>query len=133
MVIEEALMSYLLGYSSLNALVSNRIYFLKLPQAPVLPAIVLQKISAPRIHGFSADTGATTRIQATAWATTYSGVSAVFEQLRASLQNYMNQTMGGAGGLSVKNVELDDENDAYEDDTGRYGKIADFLIWHTEV
>jgi hypothetical protein len=131
MVIEEALITYLLTQSGLTALISNRIYFLKLPQTPTLPAVVIQKIDSPKLHGFSADYGAMTRIQVTSWALTYTGVSAVQEQIRSSTQNYMNQTMGG--GVSVKNIEFDEGPDSYEDDTGRYGKIIDLLIWHTEA
>ena len=129
MVVDEALMAYLLTQSGLTALVSNRIYFLKLPQASNLPAIVIQKIDSPKIHGFSADIGAMTRIQTTSWALTYSEVSAVQEQIRTATQNYMNQTMGS---VPVKNIEFDEGPDMYEDDMGRYGKIIDLLIYHTE-
>ena len=131
MVIEDALTTYLLTQSGLTALISNRIHFLKLPQTPTLPAIVIQKIDAPRLHGFSADYGVMTRIQTTSWALTYTGASAVQEQIRAATQNYMNQTMGG--GVEVKNIEFDEGPDNYEDDTGRYGKIIDLIIWHTEA
>ena len=131
MVIEDALTTYLLTQSGLTALISNRIHFLKLPQTPALPAIVIQKIDAPRLHGFSADYGVMTRIQTTSWALTYTGASAVQEQIRAATQNYMNQTMGG--GVEVKNIEFDEGPDNYEDDTGRYGKIIDLIIWHTEA
>jgi hypothetical protein len=133
MVIEEALKTYLLTQPGLTALISNRIYPLKLPQGPTLPAIVYQKIDAPRLHGFSADIGVMTRIQTTSWALTYAGASAVQEQIRAATQNYMNQTMGGSGGVEVKNIEFDEGPDSYEDDTERYGKIVDLLIWHTEA
>jgi hypothetical protein len=130
MVIEEALMTYLLAQSGLTALVSNRIYPLKLPQTPTLPAIVYQKIDAPRLPGFSADYGVTTRIQITSWALTYTGASAVQEQIRTATQNIMNQSMSG---MVVKNIEFDEGPDSYEDETERYGKIVDLLIWHTEA
>jgi len=133
MVIESALLTYLIGYAGLTALVSNRIHLMKLPQTPTFPAVVLQKIDSPKLHGFSADYGAMTRIQTTSWGLSYSAVSAVQEQIRAATQNYINQTMGGAGGVEVKNIEYEDGPDSYEDDTQRYGKIIDLLIWHTEV
>jgi hypothetical protein len=133
MVIELALLTYLKSYSGLTALVSNRIHILKLPQNPAFPAIVLQKIDSPKLHGFSADYGAMTRIQLTSWALTYTATSEVQEQIRAATQNYMNQTMGGAGGVEVKNIEFDEGPDMYEDETGRYGKMIDLLIWHTEA
>lgn len=132
MVIEEALTTYLLTRTGLTTLISNHIHYMKLPQKPSLPAVVIQKIDAPRLSGFTADIGVMTRIQTTSWALTYTEASAVQEQIRAATQNYMNQTMGGAGGVEVKNIDFDEGPDVYEDDTGRYGKIIDLLIWHTE-
>lgn len=132
MVIEEALKAYLLTQSDLTALVSNRIHFLKLPQDPKLPAVVIQKIDSPKIHGFSADIGAMTRIQTTAWTTAYVTCSGVQEAIRAATQNYINTTMGGSSGVPVKNIELDEGPDMYEDETGRFGKVIDLLIYHTE-
>ena len=133
MVIETALYNYLSSYMGLTDLVSNRIYFMKMPQNPTFPNVVLQKISAPRLHGFSADYGVSTRMQITSWGTKYSDVSAVFEQIRSALQNYTNQTMGGAGGVNVKAVILDDETDGYEDLTMYFRKDADYIIWHEET
>jgi hypothetical protein len=133
MVIEEALIAYLLTQTGLTALISDRIYPNKLPQTPKLPAIVYQKIDAPRISGFTADIGVMSRIQTTSWASTYTGASAVQEQIRAATQNYMNQTMGGTGGVEVKNIDFDEGPDSYEDETERYEKIIDLLIWHTEA
>jgi len=133
MVIESALLSYLISFAGLTALISNRVYPLKLPQTPTLPAVVLQKIDGVRLTGFSADIGVQSRIQVTAWATSYSAASSVVEQVRTATQNYMNQTMGGAGGVLVKNIEFDEGPDTYEDGTGRYGKIIDLIIWHTEA
>jgi hypothetical protein len=131
MVIEEALTGYLLNYSGLSSLVSNRIHYLKLPQKPVLPAVVMQVIDSPKIHGFTADVGAMTRIQVTTWSTSYSVCSEVKEQIRAATQNYLNQNMSSS--VPVKNIEYDDGPDMYEDETGRYGKVTDLIIWHTEA
>lgn len=133
MVIETALVNYLTSYAGLTALISKRIHNMKLPQKPKLPAVVRQKIDSQRLHGFSADYGVMTRIQLTAWALTESEASDVKEQIRAATQNYMNQTMGGAGGVVVKNIEYDEGPDQYEDDTEKYGKVVDLVIWHTEA
>ena len=129
MVIEEALMAYL---KTSISLVSNRVHYLKLPQNPKLPAITMQKIDSNKIGGFSADIGAMTRIQITAWANTYAECSAVQETVRAATQNYFNQTME-TGGVPVKNIELDEGPDLYDDEITRIGKITDLLIYHTEA
>jgi hypothetical protein len=130
MVVEEALMAYL--KTSISSLVSNRVHYLKLPQNPKLPAITMQKIDSNKIGGFSADIGAMTRIQITAWANTYAECSAIQEAVRAATQNYFNQTMG-TGGVPVKNIELDEGPDLYDDEITRIGKITDLLIYHTEA
>jgi len=130
MVVESALLTYLLSYAGLTALVSDRIYPGKLPQNPTFPAVVIQKIDGIRMSGFSADIGVQTRIQATAWALKYTDASSVEEQIRAATQNYMNQTM--ASSVVVKNIDFDEGPDLYEDDRQRFGKIIDLIIWHTE-
>jgi len=63
-------------------------------------------------------------------------VSAVSEQLRSALQNYLNTTMGGVGGLEVSACLLENEDDDYETDSKgnikRYVKTADYIIWYEE-
>jgi len=136
MVIEEALKTFLLAQSGLTDLIGQRYYPLILPQECQLPAVTYEKMSGDRIHAFSADIGASPTIQLSAYGATYTSASAVFEQLRSALQNYLNTTMGGAGGLSVKAVILEDEDDDYETDSKgtieKYIKYGDFTIWYEE-
>jgi len=136
MVIEEALKTYLLSQSGLTALIGQRYYPVTIPQSCTLPAVAYQKISGARIHAFSADIGSYPRMEFVCYGKTYESVSDVFEQLRSALQDYLNTTMGGAGGLEVKAVLLDDEWDDYETDSNgniaRVSKTADFEIWYEE-
>jgi len=136
LVLEEALKSYLLSQSGLTALIGQRYYPLSIPQGCSMPAVAYEKISGPRIHAFSADIGSYPRMEFTCYGETYPSVSAVFEQLRSALQDYLNTIMGGVGGLEVKAVLLQDERDDFETDSKgniiKYSKIADFEIWYEE-
>ena len=136
MTIEEALKIYILAQSGITSLIGARYYPVELPQECKMPAVVYRKISAPRFHAFSADVGVYPRIEFTIYGDTYTSASAVSEQLRAALQNYLNTTMGGAGGLAVTACLLENEDDDYETDSKgnikRYVKTADYIIWYEE-
>lgn len=141
MRMDEALYSYLSTHAGLSALVGTRIYPVKLPQNVSLPAVTYQKISGHRVHAMQTDPGyASPRFQISCWAVdsaTESGydiVKAVAEQARAALQDYRG-TMGGAGGVVVDAVFLDDENDFYEDAArqGVFHVAQEYIIWHQEA
>ena len=132
MVIEEALYAYLSSHAGLTALVSTRIYPLVMPQNATLPAVTFSKISGPRAHAMQQDAGlAYPRFQVSCWGGTYKQAKEVAGQVRAALQDYTG-TMGGAGGVVVSGVFLEDENDLYEPGTQAYHIAIDFIIWHLE-
>lgn len=133
MFIEEAIYSYLSGHAGLTALVSNRIYPLVMPQNTILPAVTFSKVSGPRVHAMQKDTGmAYPRFQVSCWGSTYKQAKEVAAQVRAALQDYKG-TMGGAGGVVVGGVFIQDENDLYEPGTQVYHVALDFIIWHDEA
>lgn len=131
-VIEEALYAHLSAYANLTALVSNRIYPKILPQKGTYPAITYQKISGPRLHTLQTDPGtARPRFQISCWAQTYNQAKAVAKQVQIALQDFSG-VMGGVGGVQVDAVLLENEYDAFEDETGLYQVPVDFIIWHQE-
>ena len=135
MIIEEALYTYLSTHAGLSALVSTRVYPVVMPQGCTLPAVTYQKIDGPRVHAMGSDAGlAHPRFQVSCWGSTYKSTKDVAAQVRAALQDYTG-TMGGAGGVSVGGVFLDDENDLFDDaaGTGVYHVALDFIVWHTEA
>ena len=93
MDIERALRDYLVANV---ALVSGRVYPVHMPQAPTYPCATYTKVSGPRIHAMTEDTGlARPRFQVSCWAydrdnhhTAYSTAKAVAEQVRDALQDY---------------------------------------------
>ena len=133
MLLEQALYSYLSGVAGLTALVSTRIYPLMMPQDVTLPAVTYQRISGPRVHTMGTDPGLESpRFQLSSWASSYSSVKAVAEQVRLALQDYAG-TMGGAGGVVVQRAFLEGDQDFYEPDTLIYQVASDFIIWAEEA
>lgn len=134
MLIEQALMTFLLAQSGITALVGQRIHFAEVPQDAIGPYLVANKISGPREHSHGGASGlAHPRFQFTAFAETYSAAKLVVAAVQAALQGYSG-TMGGAGGVDVQAALYDDETDLDPGDyTGLFGVAADYIIWHQET
>jgi len=131
MLIEEALFAHLKAHAGLSALIGTRIYPLVLPQNPTLPAITYQKISRVGERAMSSPTPrvARARFQISCWGTSYASVKDVAEQVKAALQDYSG-LMGGSGGVQVLDVNVANEQDIYEPDTGIYHLSVDVMIYH---
>lgn len=131
-VAEQALYARLAAVAGVTALVSTRIYPVKLPQNATLPAVTYQRVSTSRAGAMGADPGvAWARIQVTSWATSYSGLKSLSEAVRAALQRYS----GSSGGVTVLDVTLDSELDLYGEDESEAGVFAvaqDFTVIHRE-
>lgn len=133
MVIETALMTYLLAQSGITSLVSTRIYFVRAPQDVTAPYLVVNKISGTREQSHEANTHlAHPRFQLSAFGATYAACKAIIAAAQAALQGYYG-TMGGAGGVNVSAVFYEDETDLDPGDNNElYGVSADYIIWHYE-
>lgn len=132
MHLEEALYTYLSTYAGLIALTSTRIYPEEKPQGCTMPAVIFSRISTNREYtmGLTQELSSP-RFQITAYSDTHKGMLDVKAQLRTALLGYSG-TMGGAGGVTVQTIVLDDENTGYEDETKQYYCDMDFIIWHLE-
>lgn len=137
MELNDALYSYLSGYSGLTALVSNRIYPDKLPDKCTLPAVTYQLVSEEETETFRQPTvdllAAVYSI--TVWASTRAAANSVGKQLRKAFKNYSG-VMGGAGGVSVSAVRkvsrFTDVDMTREGAVVAYKDVQDFEIWYSE-
>jgi hypothetical protein len=116
--------------TGLSALVSTRIYPLKLPQTATYGALTYSKVSGFRnhVHGGSAQV-AEPRFQVTAYHTSYSSLKSITEQVRKALDAY-------SGTLSSTKVFFSfllNEVDLYDDETKVFYTALDFRIVHEEV
>jgi hypothetical protein len=132
MLIEQALMTYLLAQSGITALVGQRIYFVIAPQETAKPYIVVTKIDAPEVgsHDGPAEL-ASPRFQLSVFAVTYSAAKNISAAIKTALDGYSG-TMGGAGGLHVDIPRREDENDFYEESTGLFQVASDYIVWYQE-
>lgn len=129
-MIEEALFSRLSGFAGLSSLVGDRIYPLKLPQKPTLPAVVYQRISGARVRSLLGSSGlASPRFQFDSYAAGAKTSREVSEQIRLALQGFS----GTVAGVRITGITFEGDRDFYYDDTGLYRRLADYFIWHNEA
>ena len=127
---EAAVRAILIADTDITALVVERVNPAKLPQSPTLPAIVLTKISGPRLHDLSGPSGkAYPRIQADCWAETYAGVKTLATLVRQCLDGYS----GAGSGLYIGDISIDGETDIYEPGVEDYRVVQDYIVWHDET
>ena len=127
--IEDVLFARLSGFAGLTALVSTRIYPLKLPQSPVYPACVYLRASTGREQLMGNDAGIVRpRFQVSTYAQKYSdatsGLIETAEQVRLALQRYR----ATVSGFVIEDIYLLTENDAWSDEPPVYARHQDFEI-----
>lgn len=132
MGIREALVTYLKGHGGLASLVEDRIHPLVLPENPGLPAIVYQRISAPRTPSHDSSPGGAgltrPRFQFTCWASDQDGAEAVGDQLIAALDG-LKQTLSG---VRVDAALVQNDFDDRDPLTDRFRRIVDVHVWHED-
>ena len=130
MIIENALRIHLLA--ALTALLGNKIYYVTAPQDVETPYVVFFKVSEVRSVTLTG-TGDTVnaRIQFSIFADTYYETKQTAEQIKLALHGKCQETIGGAGGLSVS-CQYEDETDLYESDSLTFHCAADYFIQFNE-
>lgn len=101
MTVVEAVRSRLATVSALTALVSTRIYSLKLPQTPTLPAVRLQQVSEVEPMQLRGSSGlARARVQVDAYAQEGSGTDPYAQAHQVSAAAHGTFAGGAASGLN---------------------------------
>src|SRR5262245_42213214 len=136
--LEEAIYSRLSTFAGLTALVAQRIYPIRAPEAVPMPLVVYQRISSYRWSAMKVDTGvARARMQVTAWATQATTAKSVKEQVRKALERWS----GTVAGMVILDSYIADERDLFEEtsqeagqgETGAYGVSLDAMIPYRET
>lgn len=130
MTIEAGLYSALVGNSSINSIVSGRVYAMRLPQDPTFPAITYQRISNARGRALSALANNYSRasIQVDSWASSYSEIKQLSEAVRGLLEDYV----GTMGAHTVKSARYLGERDDFDPELSNYRVIQEFELWHND-
>lgn len=136
MTAEQGLRTHLLGDAAIAALVVARVYPLRLPQKPTLPAIVLTRVSGVRYQPLRGQASlARPRFQVDAWASTHDGATALGALCRRRLEGYSGTWTDGASPATTIDVSVlfDGEQDLFEEEIngGLCRHSADYFIFHT--
>lgn len=126
-----ALYVYLQSVPPLVALVADRVYPSRMPTGPVFPLVVYHRISTSgrELSHSGPDGLAVPRIQLDVWAQDPDTADAVAEELRIALHGHR----GAMGDLEVGSVQIANDLDADEAETGLFRRILDALITHEEA
>ena len=127
MAIEEALYTRLSGHAGLTALVSTRIYPVKLPQNPVYPAVTYESRGGGAVQQ---SMGVTTGIrrpifQIACFADTYDSACSVGAQVQAALSRYR----ATVGGIVIQDIlETDEPDDFWTDEPPCWQRVLEFEV-----
>lgn len=127
-MIDDAIYTQLAGNGAVAAIVSTRIYLMKIAQGAVVPAITFQKVSsipANTIDNTKSSLDAS-RYQVNSWDKSMRAAKALALAVRSALDG-LNSTVAGS---RIFGIVLLNELDFYEDDTGLHHVAQDFLIHH---
>lgn len=136
MSIEEAIYYKLTNDTDVAAIVSTRVYPMKLPPNPTYPAITYQRISTARWHNYAGASGrARPRFQIDCWldgsnrAEAYDDARDLATKVRKCLDGFKGDidTESDVGG-----VTLDSERDIWEDLAQVHRVTMDFIFPHFE-
>ncbi len=137
MTIRDLLIKYLLADSTIAGLVDTRIYPLRLPQKPTLPAIVVTGISNLPIEQLKGPASADEpRYQIDSWASTPDVVDQVNAAVRSVLEGYVGVWSDNASPSALDSfvqVRFITDRDLFEEDIlgGLCRKSADYFVWNT--
>ncbi len=92
----EDLFSYFTTRPALNALVDERVYPVKLPQGPTLPAITYQQVSDAPEYSHDAYASSSPRIQFTVWAESFIEGEAIAKQVKVEAGAWHGVMRGAA-------------------------------------
>jgi len=130
MEIDEALVAHLTGDAAVSALIGTKVRPLRADPDDTAPYIVYQRIVTTEEHSHSGPTGVQRpRFQFSCVGSSYAQARTLAIAVRASLNGFSG-LMGGAGGVTVGWVNVDNEVEDYEFDTNLERVILDATISH---
>lgn len=127
--IEETIVTKLTAHVGLSALIGARVYPVQLPQRPTLPAVTYQRISTAfyPTRDEAQSRLERPRFQLTVHGASYSSARAVAQQMRPALASIQQ-----ASNPRVDVTLVQNEQDVFEAEPGRWLGIIDAFIWHEE-
>lgn len=133
-MIEKALVSLLINDSGVSALVGKRVYPMRLKQGTLLPAIVYQRISTPRVltHDQTYQGLAEPRFQFAVYAETFEEMEACVRAIRVLFQGYKGVVSLGEDSIRIDGILTAGEITGFEPELDLYYTMADYMVSHEE-
>jgi len=135
-ILEEGIASYLELHADLVALITGRVYAMRIPQGATIPCLTFQRISTPRIstHDTSGATGdlSNPRFQFDAWAESQAEAKAISDALRGILNGKTGAIGTAPRAYTIRAALADNEAPEYDPESKLYRSRSDYMIWHEE-
>ena len=125
MNIEQCISDYLEGSTGIEDLIADRIYPIKLPQNPTLPAMTYRVISGMEHHDIDV---AYPRFQFNCWGDTYSEAKTLAYATKQAFQRMKSVIGGTSGKAMIQGVVLNEIDMSYDMDTQLYGIFVDVRL-----
>lgn len=128
-MIEDKLREQVLADAGIGGSLSDRYYPMVLPQNPTYPALVSQVVSDVQEGTLAGKSDVVrARIQLTVWADTYVAARSIIKAIRL----LMDGTTGTWSGTRIGSVRVENELDAFGEETKIYGRQLDLMILYHE-
>ena len=125
-MIEAGLQAKVANDPTVSGLCGTRVYPVKLPDSPTLPAVTYQGISTNPDSTMDGPSGfVEVRLQFDCWGETYGDAKTLQDAVRLALDGYTGLL---SDGTAVFNVMLDTASDLYEPDSRLYRASTDYKV-----
>ena len=129
-MIARALVNYLEGVTAISDLVGTRIYPVRLPQKPTLPAIVYTQVAGPQIETLEGCVAHNPHFQIDCYSKNPLEAWTVADAVEGAL-NLFSGVMNAEEQVSAS-IKINRE-DIFEENVDDYRVALDFSIWHRAV
>jgi len=121
MTINTDIFTSLTNHAGLSALVSSRLYPIKLPQKPTYPLIKYQRVTNEHINSLTGSSGLNkSRYQFDIYSETHSAAGDIADQLALAMAS------GSYQSILLSTADLD-----FDDNAEKYRITIDYSVWHT--
>lgn len=126
--VEAFIYNRLAGTAEVAAIVGTRIYRIKMPDNPTLPAITYQTLSHAPTESFDGFSGLRSPVMAIdCWARSAGAVQDLAEKVRIAFHGYK----GTASGITVQNILDWSHYDLYDVETDVYHVACRCRVWYS--
>lgn len=126
--IEDAIYNRLTTDSAFLALVSKRIYPIKIAQGSAMPAVSYNRVTTVPVSALGTSASlASSRFQFDCWSKTPSEAGNIANTIRYSLDSLVTTIMG----VRIGGITMLDEFSNYEPDAELFRESMDFEVWHS--